>query len=97
MVAQLVPEHSRGIIMGAWFLGMGVSMYAGGAIASLASIPSGTVVPTATLPVYTHLFWALGAGALVCAIVATAITPLLERLMLKRDEEPLPAGHSALT
>ena len=97
MVAQLVPEHSRGIIMGAWFLGMGVSMYAGGAIASLASVPSGTVVATATLPIYTRLFWGLGAGALVCAIVATAITPMLERLMLKRDEEPLPAGHNVLT
>jgi len=97
MVAQLVPEHSRGIIMGAWFLGMGVSMYAGGAIASLASIPGGTVGATATLPIYTRLFWGLGAGALICAIVATAITPLLERLMLKQDEEPLPAGEKAFT
>lgn len=91
MVSQLVPEHSRGIIMGAWFLGVGVSLYAGGAIAGLASIPSGTIGATATLPIYTHLFWGLGAGALACAIVATAITPLLQRMMLKRDEEPLQA------
>ena len=97
MVSQLVPEHSRGIIMGAWFLGMGVSMFAGGAIASLASIPSGTVGATATLPIYTHLFWGLGAGALICAVVATAITPLLERLMLKQDEEPLQAGQNVFT
>ena len=82
MVSQLVPEHSRGIVMGAWFLGMGVSMYAGGAIASFASIPSGTVGATATLPIYTHLFWGLGAGALACAIVATAITPLLKKMMI---------------
>jgi POT family proton-dependent oligopeptide transporter len=97
MVSQLVPEHSRGIVMGAWFLGMGVSMYAGGAIASFASIPSGTVGATATLPIYTHLFWGLGAGALACAIVATAITPLLERMMIKRGEEPLQAGHNVFT
>ena len=89
MVSQLVPEQSRGIIMGAWFLGMGVSMYAGGAIASLASIPRGTVGATATLPIYTRLFWGLGVGALACAIVATAITPLLERMMLRQEEEPL--------
>jgi POT family proton-dependent oligopeptide transporter len=91
MVARLVPEHSRGIIMGAWFLGVGISLYAGGAIAGLASIPRGTVRATATLPIYTHLFWGLGAGALACAIVATAITPLLARMMLERDEEPLQA------
>ena len=97
MVSQLVPEHSRGIIMGAWFLGTGISLYAGGAIASLASIPSSTVAATATLPIYTHLFWGLGAVALACAIVATAITPLLERLMLQEDEEPLQAGHNVFT
>lgn len=97
MVSQLVPEHSRGIIMGAWYLGMGVSLYAGGAIASLASIPPGTVQPIATLPVYARLFWGLGAGALLCAIVATRIVPLLERMMLKRDEEPLQAGCNVLT
>ena len=83
--------------MGAWFLGMDVSLYAGGAIASLASIPSGTVGATATLPIYTRLFWGLGAGALICAIVATAITPLLERMMIKRDEDPMQAGHGVFT
>lgn len=97
MVSQLVPEHSRGIIMGAWFLGMGVSLYAGGAIASLASIPNGTVQATATLPIYVRLFWGLGVGALACAIVATAIIPLLERMMLERHEEPLQTGHKVLT
>ena len=97
MVSQLVPEHSRGIVMGAWFLATGVSFYAGGAIAGLASVPSGTVEATATLSIYTRLFWGLGAGALVCAIVATAIAPLLERLLLKQDEEPLRAGHNVFT
>jgi POT family proton-dependent oligopeptide transporter len=97
MVSQLVPEHSRGIIMGAWFLGTGISLYAGGAIAGLASIPSGTVAATATLPIYTRLFWGLGAGALVCAIVATAITPLLERMILKPDQKPLQAGQNVFT
>ena len=86
MVSQLVPEHSRGIVMGAWFLGMGVSLYAGGAIAGLASIPVGTVQATATLPIYTRLFFGLAVGALACAIVATAIIPMLNRMMLKQEE-----------
>jgi len=86
MVSQLAPEHSRGIVMGAWFLGMGVSLYAGGAIASLASIPPGAFQPTATLPLYARLFFGLGMVALVCAIVATAITPLLKRMMIRQEE-----------
>lgn len=91
MVAQLVPERSRGIIMGAWFLGMGIGMYSGGAIASLASIPSGIVEPTATLHFYTQLFVWLGGGAFVCGIIATAIIPLLNRLMYSSRSEPVPA------
>jgi proton-dependent oligopeptide transporter, POT family len=85
MVAQLVPERSRGVIMGAWFLGMGVGMYAGGAIAGLASIPSGVTNAIATLPFYTRVFAWLGAGALASAIAATAIIPWLNRLMHPDD------------
>ncbi len=81
MVSQLVPERSRGIVMGAWFLGMGVSNYIGGAIASLASIPAGVVQATATLPYYLRLFTGLSAGALVCAIAMTAMIPLLNKLV----------------
>jgi proton-dependent oligopeptide transporter, POT family len=90
MVAQLVPERSRGIIMGAWFLGMGVGMYAGGAIAGLASIPAGVTAPSATLHFYTRVFAWLGAGALAAAFVATALIPLLNRMMYLRIGEPLP-------
>jgi proton-dependent oligopeptide transporter, POT family len=87
MVSQLVPEHSRGIVMGAWFLGMGVSLYAGGAIAGLASIPGGAVEATVTLPIYVRLFLGLAIGALACAIVATGLIRMLEGMMLERDED----------
>lgn len=88
MISQLIPERSRGIIMGAWFLGMGVSLYAGGAIASLASIPAGVTQPVATLPIYTDLFAWLGGGALLSAFVATAIIPVLKRLMVENKPAP---------
>jgi proton-dependent oligopeptide transporter, POT family len=81
MIAQLVPERSRGIIMGGWFLGMGLSNYAGGAIAGLASIPAGPTAPIETLPIYTRLFAGLGIGALVAALIATLLVPWLNRLM----------------
>jgi dipeptide/tripeptide permease len=56
-------------------------MYAGGAIAGLASIPAGVTQATATLHFYTRVFAWLGGGALVSALAATAIIPLLNRLM----------------
>lgn len=80
MVSQLVPESARGIVMGGWFLGMGLSNYAGGAIASLASIPGGTTSAVATLAIYTRLFAWLGVAALTAAIIATLLVPWLNRL-----------------
>ena len=99
MVAQLVPERSRGIVMGGWFLGMGLSNYAGGAIASLASIPSGMTSAVATLPIYTRLFTWLGIGALAAALVATLIVPWLNRLTAvpAAEEPPTPAAAAVLT
>ncbi|MGA9855698.1 MAG: oligopeptide:H+ symporter [Gammaproteobacteria bacterium] len=85
MVSQLVPERSRGIVMGAWFLGMGVSNYVGGAIAGLAGIPAGITAATTTLPIYMRLFTGLGVGALVCALVITVVIPLLNTLMVKTE------------
>jgi POT family proton-dependent oligopeptide transporter len=91
MVTRLVPERLRGILMGAWFLGMGVSMYVGGAIAGLASIPKGVTDPVQTLPIYLGLFFWLGIGALAAAIIATLLIPLLKRLIA----EPSPADTAA--
>ena len=83
MVSQLVPERSRGIVMGIWFLGMGVSNYVGGAIASLASIPASVLGPMASLPIYVRLFSGLGIGALISAFALTALIPLLKRMVVE--------------
>ncbi len=85
MVSQLVPERSRGIVMGAWFLGMGVSNYLGGAIAGLAGIPAGITEAITTLPIYMRLFTGLGVGALVCALGMSAVIPLLNKLVGKQE------------
>lgn len=95
MVSQLVPERARGITMGAWFLGMGVGLYAGGAIAALASVPAGVTQATASLPLYMHVFLWLGAGALVCALIATALVPLLDRWTGTAPPQALPARSPA--
>ena len=94
MVSQLVPERVRGIVMGAWFLAMGVSNYAGGAIAGLAHVQPGVSAATVTLPIYMRLFGGLAIGALICALAATAAIPLLKSLSAQGGERPAlqPAG-----
>jgi proton-dependent oligopeptide transporter, POT family len=95
MISQLVAERSRGIIMGGWFLGMGLSNYAGGAIAALASIPAGLTSPVDTLPIYVHLFLWLAVGALIAAIIANLLVPWLNRLTAASTKETLPTDASA--
>jgi proton-dependent oligopeptide transporter, POT family len=95
MISQLVAERSRGIIMGGWFLGMGLSNYAGGAIAALASIPTGLTSPVDTLPIYVHLFLWLAVGALIAAIIANLLVPWLNRLTAASTKETLPTDASA--
>ncbi|HEX4266477.1 MAG TPA: oligopeptide:H+ symporter [Steroidobacteraceae bacterium] len=95
MISQLVARRSRGIIMGGWFLGMGLSNYAGGAIAGLASIPPGMTSAVQTLPIYTRLFVWLGVGALIAAIVVTLLVPWLNRLAAVPAKEGLPDPAAA--
>jgi proton-dependent oligopeptide transporter, POT family len=95
MISQLVAERSRGIIMGGWFLGMGLSNYAGGAIAGLASIPAGMTSAVQTLPIYTRLFVWLAVGALAAAIVATLLVPWLNRLAAAPAKEEHPSHDAA--
>jgi proton-dependent oligopeptide transporter, POT family len=95
MISQLVAERSRGIIMGGWFLGMGLSNYAGGAIAGLASIPAGMTSAVETLPIYVRLFTWLGVAALAAAIIATLLVPWLNRLTAMPAQERLPHHDAA--
>jgi POT family proton-dependent oligopeptide transporter len=78
MISQLVPERARGLLMGVWFLGMGLGMYAGGVVASWAAVPAGAA-PAVALALYTHVFAGLAAAALVCALAVTAAVPCLSR------------------
>ena len=93
MVSQLVPERVRGVVMGAWFLGMGVSNYAGGAIAGLAHVHPGLSAATATLPTYMRLFGGLAIGALICAVLVTTTIPLLKSLSAPARRPPNPISR----
>ena len=80
MVARYVGPRLRGFIMGVWFLATGLSQYLGSVVATFASVPKEVTDPVQTLPLYTHLFFGLGAVAVAGALVALAMLPLMRRL-----------------
>ncbi|MGH8141623.1 MAG: peptide MFS transporter, partial [Steroidobacteraceae bacterium] len=60
MVARYIGPARRGLMMGAWVLASGIAQYLGSYVANVASVPADVHAATATLPLYTHLFWVLG-------------------------------------
>lgn len=80
MIARYVPARMGGFMMGAYYVGVGISQYLGGVVANLAAVPEGMTDPLQTLPVYTGLFNKLGVAAIACTLIALAALPLMRRL-----------------
>ena len=80
MIARYVPARMGGFMMGAYYVGVGISQYLGGVVANLAAVPEGMSDPLQTLPVYTSLFNKLGVAAIACTLIALAALPLMRRL-----------------
>ncbi|VXB85666.1 peptide MFS transporter [Massilia sp. 9I] len=80
MIARYVPARMGGFMMGAYYVGVGISQYLGGLVANIAAVPEGMTDPLQTLTVYTSLFNKLGMAAIVCTLIALAALPLMRRL-----------------
>ncbi|HTM69694.1 MAG TPA: oligopeptide:H+ symporter [Luteimonas sp.] len=80
VMARYVPARMGGFMMGAYYVGVGVSQYLGSVVANYASVPDGVTDPVATLPIYTGLFLHLGYAACGAALLAILLLPLLRRL-----------------
>ena len=92
MVSRYVGPRLRGFIMGSWFLATGISEYLGGFVANYAAVPNQTTDPVQTLPLYSHLFYGLGIVAIIGALAAVAIVPLMKRLSATAQDVVIPAG-----
>ncbi|HET9106802.1 MAG TPA: hypothetical protein VFN79_06390, partial [Steroidobacteraceae bacterium] len=75
-----------------WFLATGISQYMGGFVATYAAVPQDVTDPVKTLPLYTHLFYGLGGVAIIGAVLAAAVVPLMKRLSANETDTALPAG-----
>ena len=80
MIARYVPERMGGFMMGAYYVGVGISQYIGGLVANYAAIPSDITDPLQSLPIYTALFNKLGVVGIVCTVIALAVLPLMNKL-----------------
>ncbi|HKT93040.1 MAG TPA: oligopeptide:H+ symporter [Paraburkholderia sp.] len=80
MIARYVPARMSGFMMGAYFVATGVSQYLGSVVANFAQMPSGTLDPLASLPLYTRLFTGLGWLASLGVLVAVLLLPIMSRL-----------------
>ena len=80
MIARYVPARMGGFMMGAYYVGVGVSQYLGGLVANYAAIPENITDPLQSLPIYTALFTRLGMVGIVCTAIALAVLPLMNKL-----------------
>lgn len=86
MIARYAPARMGGFMMGAYYVGVGISQYLGGKVANFAAVPQNVTDPMQSLPIYTALFTKLGWAGVVCTAIAIAMVWPMKRLS---------AAHSA--
>lgn len=85
MVARLIPQRLMGFTMGTWLLATSVGFLIAGYVANIASVPEHITDSTATLTIYTDLFFKLGLASLLVSIAMSLLVPLLKRLIHDED------------
>lgn len=97
MVAELVPAHISGFVMGIWFLTSAVAGFTGAFVASLAAIPDNLKPGIDSLTIYTDVFAQIGLVTLAIAVVMWLISPWLSKFIHRPnttqntlDDEELP-------
>ncbi len=90
MIARYVPARMGGFMMGAYYVGVGISQYLGGIVANYAAVPQNVTDPVQSLPIYTHLFTNLGWAGVVCTAIAIAMVWPMKRLSAVHSGATLP-------
>src|SRR5574337_584806 len=88
MIARYVPARMGGFMMGAYYVAVGLSMYFGGMVATIASVPSTITNPVEMMPLYTRLFNWLGVAGIACTLIALAVLPLMRKLNAQHHGQP---------
>ncbi|MFC3909726.1 oligopeptide:H+ symporter [Legionella dresdenensis] len=81
MVAELVPRHIAGFVMGMWLLTTAIAGFIGAWVASLTALPSNTQPGMESLMLYTKVFLGIGLITLAFAFVMILGARFLQRLL----------------
>lgn len=81
MVAELVPKHIGGFVMGMWFLTSSAAGFLGASVASYTALPKTLTPGLDSLFLYTHVFLTIGLVTLGIAACLWCLSPRLTRLL----------------
>lgn len=79
MVAELVPAHIAGFVMGMWFLTSAVAGFIGATVASYTALPQHIKPGIESLMIYTNVFACIGIITLIIAVFMWLLSPRLSR------------------
>jgi len=91
MIARYVPARMGGFMMGAYYVGVGISQYLGGIVANYAAVPQNVTDPMQSLPIYTALFTKLGWAGVICTVIAVVMVWPMKKLSASHS------AHAALS
>ena len=83
MVAELVPVHITGFVMGMWYLTSSIAGFIGASVASLTALPKNIQPGIESLMIYTHVFASIGCVTLVIGFLMLLFARPLTRYILK--------------
>lgn len=81
MITALSPHELAGIMMGVWFVSLGLGEKLAGVIANYASIPKHIVLVSSMDAIYANAFLQYAIISFVCAIIALIAVPFLNRMI----------------
>ena len=93
MVAELVPTHITGFVMGMWFLTSSVAGFIGATVASYTALPEHIQAGTESLTIYTDVFACIGLVTLVIGAVMWMEAARLSHYI--KNETVFPVATSA--
>lgn len=87
MVAELVPKHVAGFVMGMWFLTSAIAGFLGATVASYTALPAYTKPGVESLLIYTQVFAYIGVVTLVIAGLMWLLSPRLNTFIFPDETD----------
>lgn len=81
MVTVLVPQELVGLMMGVWFVALGLGVKLGGSIADIAAIPKTITSLDQMTQIYGHAFFDYAMLSLAVSVICFAMVPFLKKMI----------------